>query len=123
MPGITLPLMAAETSPTLRWDAALGESAVWDTGTTAVWEDEQGVESTYTSGSHVVFGEDDALNKAVEIVPEGVNAAAVELTGSGSFFCAAGFYPTPCFTGSGFTDGVAAMKDWDSRMYYWKRAE
>ena len=47
----------------------------------------------------------------------------VELTGSGSFFCAAGFYPTPCFTGSGFTDGVAAMKDWDSRMYYWKRAE
>ena len=83
VPGITLPLMAAETSPTLRWDAALGEPAVWDTGTTAVWEDEKGVESTYTSGSHVVFGEDDALNKAVEIVPEGVNAAAVELTGSG----------------------------------------
>ena len=47
----------------------------------------------------------------------------LELTGSGSFFCGAGFYPTPCFTGSGFADGVAAMKDWDSRMYHWKKAE
>jgi hypothetical protein len=47
----------------------------------------------------------------------------VDLTGSGSFFCAAGFEPTPCFSGSGFADGVAAMKDWDSRLYHWKRAE
>ena len=45
----------------------------------------------------------------------------VELTGSGSFFCRAGFYPTPCFSGSGFADGVAAMKDWDSRLYHWKK--
>ena len=47
----------------------------------------------------------------------------LELTGSGSMFCQAGFYPTPAFSGAGFTDGVAAMKDWDSRLYYWKRAE
>ena len=47
----------------------------------------------------------------------------LEITGSGSFFCAAGFYPTPCFSGAGFTDGVAARKDWDSRLYHWKRTE
>ena len=47
----------------------------------------------------------------------------VELTASGSFFSQAGFYPTPRFSGSGFTDGVAAGKDWDSRLYHWKRAE
>ena len=47
----------------------------------------------------------------------------LELVGSGSFFHAAGFVPTPCFSGSGFVDGVAAMKDWDSRLYHWKRAE
>ena len=48
---------------------------------------------------------------------------ALDLTGSGSFFCAAGFYPTPAFSGAGFTDGALAMKDWDSRLYHWKRAE
>ena len=48
---------------------------------------------------------------------------ALELTGSGGFFCNAGFYPVPAFSGAGFTDGVAAMKDWDSRLYHWKRAE
>ena len=47
----------------------------------------------------------------------------LELTGSGSMFCAAGFYPTPCFSGSGFVEGVGAMKDWDSRLYYWKKCE
>ena len=47
----------------------------------------------------------------------------LELTASGSMFCAAGFYPVPCFSGAGFTDGVAAMKDWDSRLYHWKRTE
>ena len=47
----------------------------------------------------------------------------LELTASGSMFCAAGFYPAPCFSGAGFTDGVAAMKDWDSRLYHWKRTE
>ena len=47
----------------------------------------------------------------------------LELTASGSFFRSAGFYPTPCFSGSGFTDGVAARKDWDSRLYHWKRTE
>jgi alpha-galactosidase len=48
---------------------------------------------------------------------------ALELTGSGSMFCHAGFYPVPAFSGAGFTDGVAAMKDWDSRLYHWKRTE
>ena len=47
----------------------------------------------------------------------------LELTGSGGFFCNAGFYPVPAFSGAGFTDGAAAMKDWDSRLYHWKRAE
>ena len=47
----------------------------------------------------------------------------LELTGSGSMFCSAGFYPVPAFSGAGFTDGVAAMKDWDSRLYHWKRTE
>lgn len=47
----------------------------------------------------------------------------LELTASGSMFCAAGFYPVPAFSGAGFTDGALAMKDWDSRLYHWKKAE
>ena len=47
----------------------------------------------------------------------------LELTASGSMFCQAGFYPVPAFSGAGFTDGALAMKDWDSRLYHWKRAE
>ena len=47
----------------------------------------------------------------------------LELTASGSMFCAAGFYGVPCFSGAGFVDGALAMKDWDSRLYHWKRAE
>lgn len=73
---------AAEPVADLCWDSVAGEPAVWDTDSTAVWVDADGGESTYTEGSHVLFGEGASLNKSVQIAPEGVTAATVDITGS-----------------------------------------
>lgn len=70
----------------LRFIAVSGESAVWDTDTTAAWVDESAVETTFATGSQVVFGEGAELNKSVQIAPEGVSVSSVEITGSGYQF-------------------------------------
>lgn len=77
---------AAEPVAELRWDSVAGEPAVWDTDSTAAWVDADGGESTYTEGSHVLFGEGASLNKSVQIAPEGVTAATVVITGSDYLF-------------------------------------
>lgn len=46
-----------------------------------------------------------------------------EITATGKMFMAAGFYPTQCFSGSGFGQGIRVMKDYDSRLYVWKKTE
>lgn len=76
---------AAEPTAELRWDSVAGEPAVWDTDT-AAWVDADGGESTYTEGSHVLFGEGASLNKSVQIAPEGVTAGTVDITGSNYLF-------------------------------------
>ena len=77
---------AAEPTASLRWDSVAGEPAVWDTDSTAAWVDADGGESTYTEGSHVLFGEGTSLNKSVQIAPEGVTAGTVDITGSNYLF-------------------------------------
>lgn len=77
---------AAEPTAELRWDSEAGEPAVWDTDSTAAWVDADGGESTYTEGSHVLFGEGTSLNKSVQIAPEGVTAGTVDITGSNYLF-------------------------------------
>ena len=47
--------LAANTNP-LYWDSVADESAVWDTDTTAAWVDASAVETTFATGSQVVFG-------------------------------------------------------------------
>ncbi|MBP3493875.1 MAG: alpha-galactosidase [Oscillospiraceae bacterium] len=47
---------------------------------------------------------------------------AVDITASGQMFCAAGFYPTQPFSGTGYADGTRVMKDCDSRLYFWEKA-
>ena len=77
---------AAEPTAELRWDSVAGEPAVWDTDSTAAWVDADGGESTYTEGSHVLFGEGASLNKSVQIAQEGVTAGTVDITGSDYHF-------------------------------------
>lgn len=57
----------------------------------------------------------DKVVKLPETVPE--------ITATGQMFMAAGFYPTQCFSGSGFGQGIRVMKDCDSRLYIWKKSE
>ena len=45
------------------------------------------------------------------------------LTASGAAFCRGGFYPVQSFGGTGLADGTRVMKDFDSRLYLWKKAE
>ncbi len=79
-------LAAAETPSALYWDSVSGESAVWDTDKTAAWVDGSAVETTFATGSQVVFGEGAELNKSVQIAPEGVSVSSVVITGSGYQF-------------------------------------
>lgn len=88
-PTAVLSVAAAEASSILSWDSVVGEAAVWDTENTAVWVDADGGESTYTEGSHVLFGEGGegaSLNKSVQIAQEGVTAGTVDITGSNYLF-------------------------------------
>ena len=71
---------------TLRWNSVSGESAVWDTEWSSVWVDGRGVETTYSAGSQVEFGDGANLNKSVRISAKGVVADSVSITGSGYRF-------------------------------------
>lgn len=79
-------LAAAEDPSALYWNSVSGESAVWDTDKTAVWVDASAVETTFATGSKVVFREGAELNKSVQIAPEGVSVSSVVITGSGYQF-------------------------------------
>lgn len=77
---------SAEDPSALYWDSVSGESAVWDTDKTAAWVDGSDVETTFATGSQVVFGEGAELNKSVQIAPEGVSVSSVKIIGSGYQF-------------------------------------
>ncbi|MBO4854209.1 MAG: alpha-galactosidase [Oscillospiraceae bacterium] len=47
----------------------------------------------------------------------------LKLTASGAAFCRGGFYPVQSFGGTGLADGTRVMKDFDSRLYLWKKTE
>ncbi|MBR5894490.1 MAG: hypothetical protein IKZ13_02975 [Akkermansia sp.] len=82
----TSALAAIDEAASLYWDSTSGESAVWDTDTTAAWVKMNGEETTCATGAQVVFGEGENLNKSVQIAPEGVTASAVEIAGTGYQF-------------------------------------
>ncbi len=81
-------LSAQADEEVLRWNSAEDDSAVWDTEQTAVWADDSigTAETTFTPGSHVVFGEGEELNKTVQIAEDGVAPSVVEISGSGYHF-------------------------------------
>ena len=78
---------ATEAPASLYWNSVSGESAVWDTGKTPVWLDKKtDAETTFAADAGAVFGDGGDLNKSVQIAPEGVSAALIEITGSGYQF-------------------------------------
>jgi alpha-galactosidase len=45
-----------------------------------------------------------------------------DLTASGARFNHAGFWPVQAFSGTGYSEGLRVMGDWDSRLYHWRAA-
>ena len=109
---------ATAAANSLYWDSDSGEPAVWDTEQTAVWEDANEEETTFESGAQVVFGEGNALNKSVEIAPEGVHVSAVKITGTDYQFSGGDMVVTDSVSAeqSAMIDSVLVIGSYDAPL-------